>query len=239
MGVDPQSRFAEYQRRRDPAVLEQLVKQYLPLALHLARRYRSDVEDQSDLDQVASLGLLKAIQRFDPARPVPFASYAVPTILGELKRHFRDRSWSVRVPRGLQELALRVNGVNQELVAELGRPPTTAEIAARAGATQEQVLEAWEASGAYRAMSLDTPPEDDDDGWAMPLGTEEPGYRQVDNTVTLDPLLRRLGDREREILRLRFAEDLTQAEIAAQVGLSQMHVSRLIRTSLERLRVGA
>jgi RNA polymerase sigma-B factor len=239
-GVDRVSRdryrFAEYRRTRDPRLREELVVQYLALAKHLARRYPRGAEEQGDLEQVASVGLLKAIERFDPDRGVTFTSYAVPTILGELKRHFRDRGWSVRVPRDLQELALRVNRVNQELATELGRTPTTTEIARRAGATDEEVLEAWEASGAYRAVSLDTP-RHDADGELPPvqLATEEPGFDIVETAVTLSPALRALGEREREILRLRFAEDMTQSQIGARLGISQMHVSRLIRRALERL----
>jgi RNA polymerase sigma-B factor len=229
-------RLAHYRRSRDPAVLEELVAKYLPLARHLARRYPRGAEERGDLEQVASLGLVKAIQRFDPDRGVTFTSYAVPTILGELKRYFRDRTWSVRVPRDLQELALRVNQVSQELATELGRTPTTAEIAGRAEASAEQVLEAWEAAGAYRAISLDMQPRDEDDqAPPVQLGTEEPGYRQVESAVSLGSFLHLLSEREREILRLRFEEDLTQSEIGAQLGISQMHVSRLIRGSLTRL----
>jgi RNA polymerase sigma-B factor len=239
-GVDrmirERSRFAQYRRSRDPSLREELVVQHLPLAKHLARRYSRGIDEQSDLEQVASVGLLKAIERFDPDRGVTFTSYAVPTIVGELKRYFRDRGWSVRLPRNLQELALRVNRVNQELATELGRTPTTSEIARRAGATDEEVLEAWEASGAYRAVSLDTSPHDaDGESPPMQLATEEPGFDIVDSAVSLTPVLRALGEREREILRLRFVEDMTQSQIGARLGISQMHVSRLIRRALERL----
>jgi RNA polymerase sigma-B factor len=193
-----------------------------------------------DLNQVASLGLLKAVDRFDPERQTAFSSFAVPTILGELKRHFRDKGWSVRVPRDLQELAVRLEPVTEELSRELGRPPTPSEIAERTGTTVEQVLEAREAAGAYRAVSLDRPREDDEDeGAGIVLGIEDPGFGVAEDSATVERLMRVLSDREREVLRLRFAEDLTQAEIGERVGVSQMHVSRIIRQAIARLREAA
>ena len=189
--------------------------------------------------QVASLGLLKAIDRFEPDRPTAFSSFAVPTILGELKRHFRDKGWSVRVPRDLQEMAVRVERVTEELARALGRAPTPAEIAARTSAPRtEQVLEAREAAGAYRAVSLDRPRDDDEDGDGMAdtMGIEDPGFGLAEDAATVERLMAVLSDREREVLRLRFAEDLTQSEIGARVGVSQMHVSRLIRQAVARLR---
>jgi RNA polymerase sigma-B factor len=231
--------LVRYHREGDPAAREQLVQRFLPLARQLARRYQRGGEQLDDLVQVASLGLLKAVDRFDPARETAFSSFAVPTILGELKRHFRDKGWSVRVPRDLQELAVKVDRVGDEMSRELGRAPTPAEIAERTGTTLEQVLEAREASSAYRAVSLDRPrtdEEEDGDSYADAVGAEDPGYRIAEASATVQKLMSVLSDREREVLRLRFQEDLTQSEIGARVGVSQMHVSRLIRQSIARLR---
>jgi RNA polymerase sigma-B factor len=231
--------LVRYHREGDPAAREQLVNRFLPLARQLARRYQRGGEQLDDLVQVASLGLLKAIDRFDPARETAFSSFAVPTILGELKRHFRDKGWSVRVPRDLQELAVKVDRVADEMSRELGRAPTPAEIAERTGSSLEQVLEAREASAAYRAVSLDrsrTEDEEDGDSYADSVGAEDPGYRLAEDSATVQRLMRALSDREREVLRLRFEEDLTQSEIGQRVGVSQMHVSRLIRQSIARLR---
>jgi RNA polymerase sigma-B factor len=231
-----------YHRHGDAAAREALVTRFLPLARQLARRYQRGGEQLDDLVQVASLGLLKAIDRFDPARETAFSSFAVPTILGELKRHFRDKGWSVRVPRDLQELAVKVDKVAEEMSREIGRAPTPAELAERTGTTLEQVLEAREASAAYRAVSLDRPrTEDEDEGesYADAVGAEDPGYRIAEDAATVERLMRVLTDREREVLRLRFEEDLTQSEIGERVGVSQMHVSRLIRQSVARLREAA
>jgi len=228
-----------YHREGDPAAREQLVTRFLPLARQLARRYQRGGEQLDDLIQVASLGLLKAIDRFDPARETAFSSFAVPTILGELKRHFRDKGWSVRVPRDLQELAVKVDRVGDEMSRELGRAPTPAELAERTGTTLEQVLEAREASAAYRAVSLDRPRSEDEeegDSYADAFGAVDPGFGLAEDAATVERLMRVLNEREREVLRLRFAEDLTQSEIGQRVGVSQMHVSRLIRQSIARLR---
>ena len=227
-----------YHRHGDRAAREALVERFLPLARQLARRYQRGSEPLDDLIQVASLGLLKAIDRFEPDRPTAFSSFAVPTILGELKRHFRDRGWSVRVPRDLQELAVRVERVGEELTRQLGRAPTPGEIGEHVGVTLEQVLEAREAAGAYRAVSLDRPRDDDEDGDGMSesMGIEDPGFGLAEDAATVQRLMSVLGEREREVLRLRFEEDLTQSEIGSRVGVSQMHVSRLIRQAVERLR---
>jgi RNA polymerase sigma-B factor len=227
-----------YHREGDQAAREALVQRFLPLARQLARRYQRGSEPLDDLIQVASLGLLKAIDRFEPDRPTAFSSFAVPTILGELKRHFRDRGWSVRVPRDLQELAVRVERVGEELTRSLGRAPTPSEIAEQIGVTDEQVLEAREAAGAYRAVSLDRPRDDDEDGDGMAdsMGIEDPGFGLAEDSATVQRLMSVLGEREQEVLRLRFEEDLTQSEIGSRVGVSQMHVSRLIRQAVERLR---
>jgi RNA polymerase sigma-B factor len=224
------------------AAREALVERFLPLARQLARRYQHGGEQLDDLVQVASLGLLKAIDRFDPARETAFSSFAVPTILGELKRHFRDKGWSVRVPRDLQELTVRVDRVTEQLARELGRAPTLAEVAERTGHSEEQVLEAREAAGAYRAVSLDRPRDDDEEGEGTvgaAMGTEDPGFGVAEDAATVQRLMRVLSEREREVLRLRFAEDLTQSEIGVRVGVSQMHVSRLIRQAISQLRAEA
>src|SRR5215218_3971081 len=228
-----------YHRDGDQAAREALVDRFLPLARQLARRYQRGGEPLDDLIQVASLGLLKAIDRFDPNRETAFSSFAVPTILGELKRHFRDKGWSVRVPRDLQELAVKVDRVGDQMSRELGRAPTPAEIAEAIGVSAEQVLEAREAAGAYRAVSLDRPRDDDDEdgtGIADAVGADDPGFSVAEDAATVERLMRVLGEREREVLRLRFEEDLTQSEIGVRVGVSQMHVSRLIRQSVARLR---
>jgi RNA polymerase sigma-B factor len=229
-----------YHRDGDVAAREALVERFLPLARQLARRYQRGGEPLDDLIQVASLGLLKAIDRFEPDRPTAFSSFAVPTILGELKRHFRDKGWSVRVPRDLQEMSVRVDRVTEAMARSLGRAPTPAEIAEEIGTTTERVLEAREAAGAYRAVSLDRPRDDDDDeGMADSFGIEDPGFGLAEAAATVESLMGVLSEREREVLRLRFAEDLTQSEIGARVGVSQMHVSRLIRQAVARLRAAA
>ena len=227
--------FARYRRDHDPATRDALVARFLPLAHHLARRYHGG-EEADDLQQVASLGLLKAIERFDPERGLAFTSFAVPTILGELKRYFRDHGWTVRVPRDLQELKLRVDTISQALVGELGRSPTPAELAQRANATTEQILEALAAATAHRPDSLDQPLSDDGDDDAIDLlAAREPGFERVDDAAFVDGLLNVLSDRERVILRMRFANDLTQAEIGDRLGLCQMHISRLIRQAITKL----
>jgi RNA polymerase sigma-B factor len=240
-GREDRRLLERYHSSGDRGARDALVERFLPLARQLARRYQRGGEPLDDLVQVASLGLLKAIDRFEPNRETAFSSFAVPTILGELKRHFRDRGWSVRVPRDLQEMSVRVDRVTEDLSLELGRAPTPAEIATHIGATTEQVLEAREAAGAYRAVSLDRPHDDDDegDGMAETMGIEDPGFGLAEDAATVERLMSVLSDREREVLRLRFAEDLTQSEIGARVGVSQMHVSRLIRQAVARLRVEA
>jgi RNA polymerase sigma-B factor len=233
-----QQLFARYRGRQDPAAREQLVERFLPLAKRLAQRYSRGGEPLEDLVQVASLGLLKAIDRFDPERGTAFSTFAVPTIAGELKRYFRDKGWAVRVPRDLQELALQVDRMVDRLTRELGRAPTVSEIADELGLTDEQVLEAREAAAAHRTESLDRPCSDDEGAarLADTLGAPEPGYVQAEHYATLEAMMSVLTDREREILRLRFAEDLTQSEIGQRVGVSQMHVSRLLRDAVTRLR---
>jgi RNA polymerase sigma-B factor len=231
--------FERHRARGDAAARDALVERFLPLARRMARRYWYGEEPFDDLVQVASLGLLKAIDRFDPARGVAFSTYAVPTILGELKRYFRDRTWSVRVPRDLQELTLRVDTAIAALSRDLHRAPTVLEIAAALQTSEERVLEALTAASAYRAASLDAPrasEHDASEALAESYGEDEAGFTLVENRVTLERLLSVLSPREQEVLRLRFVEDLTQAEIGARVGVSQMQISRLIRQSLARLR---
>jgi RNA polymerase sigma-B factor len=231
--------FERYLDRRDPVDRELLVERFLPLARQLARRYQRPEEPFDDLFQVACLGLVKAIDRFDLSRDVAFSSYAVPTILGEIKRYFRDRTWSVRVPRDLQELALRVDRKVSELSTDLRRQPTVTEIAEAAGLDEEQVLEAMGASAAYRATSLSTPRSNEDEAGESlgdTVGTAEDGFGLAEDRATLERLLSAISHREREVLRLRFEEDLTQAEIGALIGVSQMQVSRILRQSIARLR---
>jgi RNA polymerase sigma-B factor len=240
--VEERRLFDRYHRGDDPAAQAALVERFLPMAKMLARRYHAGGEPLDDLVQVASLGLLKAIDRFDPERGTAFSTFAVPTIVGELKRHFRDKGWSLRVPRELQELTARVERASDVLLHELGRTPTPSQIAERLEISVEQVVEAHQAASAHRADSLDRVTSDDDrDGRHVvdTLGDEDPGYRQAEHSATLGLLMSVLSDREREILRLRFAEDLTQSEIGDLVGLSQMHVSRLLRQAIVRLREAA
>jgi RNA polymerase sigma-B factor len=234
--------FARVRSGEDPRARELLIARYLPLARRLARRYQHTDEPLDDLVQVASIGLVKAVDRFDSSREVMFSSYAVPTILGELKRHFRDRTWSVRVPRDLQELALRVDQTLTRLSAGRRKAPTVAEIAVAVGVSEEQVLDAMEAMGAYRATSLDAPRsarEDEPESMADSLGSADAGFDRAEARAELAPLFSRISERERVVLELRFGEDLTQAEIGERIGVSQMQVSRLIRQALARLRSGA
>jgi RNA polymerase sigma-B factor len=230
-----------YALTRDDVLLDRLVVRWMPLARQLARRYGRSSEPFEDLMQVASIGLIKALKGYDPDRGKAFSSYAVPTIMGELKRHFRDRTWSVRMPRSLQELAMRVEEARERLFAELGRAPSIPELAEAIEATEEQVLEALQAGDAYHATSLDAFRTDDEDGFSLGelLGDDDPGFGLAEHRVLLTSVLSELGERDREILRLRFEEDLTQEEIGLRVGVSQMQVSRLIRRSLHQMREAA
>jgi RNA polymerase sigma-B factor len=227
-----------YHGEGDLDARERLVLRFMPLARQLASRYRHAGEPLEDLVQVACVGLLKAVDRYDVERGTGFARYAVPTMLGELKRHFRDKGWALRVPRATQELALKVSDALGTLPAKLGRSPRPRDVAEAIGVPVEDVLEAMEAATAYETASLDAPrPGADDEEWthADALGGEDHGYELVELGETLRGTLDALPARERLILRLRFEEDMTQAEIAACVGVSQMHVSRLLRRSLDRL----
>jgi RNA polymerase sigma-B factor len=214
-----------------------MVERHLGLARHLALRYADSGEPLDDLVQVASIGLLKAVDRFDPQRGVSFSTFAVPTILGELRRHFRDRGWAIHVPRDLKEASLRVE---RALRAHAGRSPTPSELARETGLSIEVVLDALEVAGAHRALSLDAPTGADDDRASAivdRLGVEDPDLARARDRATLEQLSSVLDEREREILRLRFEEDLTQSEIGERIGVTQMHVSRLIRSAVARMRL--
>jgi RNA polymerase sigma-B factor len=230
-------RLARFHRSRDAAERDALVERYLPLARSLAARYRHTSEPFDDLLQVASIGLLKAIERYDPDRGTAFSSFAVPTILGELRRHLRDHTWSVHVPRDLQELGQRLAPATEELALEQGRPPTVAEVAARLGVSEEEVLDAREAVAAHSPASLDEPVRGDETSATLAdlLGVEDGEIGAAEDALLLDHYLAHLPARSREVLRLRFKEDLKQREIGAILGVSQMHISRLIRQSLEQL----
>lgn len=228
--------FHEFFVTRDPALRERLVSAHVGLATSLASRLVSRYEASDDLHQAALLGLLHAVDRFDPTRGVQFTTFAWATISGELKRHFRDRTWAVRVPRRVQELYLATAEASDALTNQLGRAPTIAEVAERIGGSHEDVVEALEARTAYRLASIDAPVGDEDGDTGMQLGDDDRRYAQIEQRSMLDGLIRRLPARERQIIHLRFVEELTQAEIAERVGVSQMHVSRLLATSLQKLR---
>lgn len=229
--------FAEYRRTRDRDLRNAIVEGHMPLAQFLARRFAHRGEPYDDLVQVALLGLLKAVERFDPGRGLQFSTFATPTVVGELKRHFRDKAWALRLPRRLQEIHLEVGKLVAELGQELGRSPTPAEVAERAGVSEEQVLEAMEAGSAYRLPSLDAPAGNDETTRLATLaGEQDPDLERVEHGVELSGLLDVLPARERRILYLRFFEGLTQSEIAGHVGISQMHVSRLLARSLDTMR---
>jgi RNA polymerase sigma-B factor len=229
--------FARLAPYGDAAARDALVERFLPLARSVALRYQRSFEPLDDLLQVASLGLIKAIDRYDADRGIAFSSYAVPTILGELKRHFRDRTWAVHVPRDLQERSMRVDRAVGELHETLRRPPSVAEIAAATDIDEESVLEALQAGGAHRALSFNAPQRTAEEPTTLAdaIGVDDEGFARAEARATADALLGILTLRERVILRLRFEEDMTQGEIGELVGISQMQVSRLIRRALGRL----
>ena len=234
--------FVEYAATGDVKVRDDLVAAHLGLAEYLARRFANRGEPLDDLVQVASLGLFKAVGRFDPGREVEFSTYATHTIVGELKRHFRDRGWAIRAPRRMQELYLRLGKVVGTLGQELGRSPTIAELAAEVEVSEEEVLEALEAGQAYRFASLDAPAataDSDGESLGARIGADDPALDDADRRATLSPLLAQLPEREQTILRLRFFHGLTQSEIAGRLGISQMHVSRLLARSVAQLRSAA
>src|SRR5262245_48929568 len=221
---------------------DELIESFLPLARRLATRYAGSAgsEPMEDLIQVACVGLINAADRFDSSRGTSFSSFAVPTILGELRRHFRDRGWSIRPPRDVQELVLKVRTAQAELPTRLGHAPTVLELADSLGTSQEKVLEALHASQSHYAKSFDEPESGDDtSSWHDRVGETDDNYELVESTTAIQPQLRTLSDRNREVLRLRFVEDLTQSEIAARVGVSQMQISRILRQTLDQLRAAA
>jgi RNA polymerase sigma-B factor len=228
-------------RRRgaDPSVRDELVTRFLPFAGYLARRFLGRGEPLEDLVQVANVGLVNAIDRFDADRDVRFTTYAAATIVGELKRHLRDRAWSVRVPRSLQDLGLRVNRTLPELTQELGRSPTVDELAHRLGAEPDEVVEAMDATRAYSAISLDAPIEAGGTTASDLLGDDDASMEVVEEWVTIAPAVAELPARERRVLYLRFFRGMTQSEIARDIGVSQMHVSRILAATLEQLRNAA
>jgi RNA polymerase sigma-B factor len=228
-----------YHEQGDVAAREQLIEQYMSLVRSLARRYSYRGEQLEDLVQIGAIGLIKAIDRFDLNRGVELTTYATPNIIGEIKRHFRDKGWSVRVPRGLQELNVQLSRLVEQLTVQLSRSPTIPELAKAAGVEEEEVLEALESGRAYTSLSLSVGGgggDDDDLDPLESLGTEEHQYEVSEDRAVLAPGFKALDERERKILQLRFFEGLTQSQIAQQVGISQMHVSRLIRRSLEKIR---
>jgi RNA polymerase sigma-B factor len=230
--------FVRWQEHGDRAARDELVQRFLPLARKLARRYSGAREPFDDLLQVASLGLVKAIDRFDLSRGTAFSSFAVPTILGELKRYFRDLGWAVHVPRGAQERAVKVEEAQQLLGARSNRAPTVAELAEYLEYSIEDVLEALETSRAHHATSLDAP-YDDGEGESGTMvesfGNEDPSLRSADERVTIGAAARQLPAREREVLALRFVRDMTQTQIAEEIGVSQMQVSRILRRAIAHL----
>ncbi|WP_249998230.1 SigB/SigF/SigG family RNA polymerase sigma factor [Actinoplanes sp. M2I2] len=214
-----------------------VIESWLPLAQHLSRRYTGRGEPADDLVQVAMVGLIKAVDRYDADQGVDFAGFAIPTILGELKRHFRDKAWAIRVPRRLQEMRMAITTANQTLSHTLGRAPTVTDVAAHLGVTEEEVLEGLEGARAYSATSLSTP-IGDESGQELgdTLGFEENGYELAELRIALGPALAALDEREQRMLSLRFYGNRTQADIAQEMGISQMHVSRLLAKALGRLR---
>jgi RNA polymerase sigma-B factor len=237
--LDDRLLLRRYHEQGDLQAREKLIEQYMSLVRSLARRYSYRGEQLEDLVQIGAIGLIKAIDRFDINRGVELTTYATPNIIGEIKRHFRDKGWSVRVPRGLQELNVRLSRLIEQLTVQLGRSPTIPELAKAAGVEEEEVLEALESGRAYSSLSLSVGGGGGDDDDLDPLesiGTEEHQYEVSEDRAVLAPGFKALDERERKILQLRFFDGLTQSQIAQQVGISQMHVSRLIRRSLEKIR---
>ncbi|WP_300680343.1 SigB/SigF/SigG family RNA polymerase sigma factor [Nocardioides sp.] len=218
------------------AAREDLVALHTPLAEHLARRFQHRGEPYEDLVQVGLIALIKAIDRFEPERGLEFSTYATPTVVGELKRHLRDKGWAIRVPRRLQELRLRITQESGELTQQLGRSPTASELAASIGCTVEEIVEGLESGNAWATVSLDAVAEEDGPDVLAHLGSDDEGLALIDVRESLRPLLADLPDRERRILLLRFFRNLTQSQIANEIGVSQMHVSRLLNRTLEQLR---
>jgi RNA polymerase sigma-B factor len=234
-GVD--ALLVAYHREGDRDARERALVELMPLVRALASRYAGRGEPLEDLVQVGALGLVKAVDRFDVDRGVEFSSYAVPTIVGEIRRHFRDKAWAMHVPRRVKELSVRLSRVLDELTTDLGRSPTVAELAEAAGAEEEEVIDALDSAHAYSTRSLHAPfDEGGDDSLAEKLGEEELGYRDVEDGSLIATGLDALDDRERRIVELRFFDEMTQSQIAAEIGISQMHVSRLLRRALVKMR---
>ncbi len=221
---------------KDPSARERLAVSFQPLVEYLARRFAGRGEALEDLVQVANIGLLNAIDRFDPDREVQFSTYATATIVGELKRHFRDKAWAVRVPRQLQETAVHLNQALPELTQKLGRSPTIAEIAQRLQVAEDEIVEAMDAIQAYSTTSIDAPAGTSGITHADTFGGDDPSLELLDGWATIAPAVHELSDRDRRVLYLRFFRDMTQSEIAEEIGISQMHVSRILNRTLERLR---
>lgn len=233
--VTPPEDWVEFVRTRDPALRDRLISEHLGLARRLAHRFAHRGQPYDDLAQVASIALIKAVDRFDPARNVAFSTFATGTIIGELKRHFRDRGWSVRAPRRIQELYLELGTASEALGHRLGRSPTVAELAKEVGCSEEDILEATEAGQGYRSASLDAPGAGNLT-LADRLSSDDAGPALVEDRSVLKPALAALPERSRLIVKLRFEDGLTQSEIATRIGISQMHVSRLLAASLTQLR---
>jgi RNA polymerase sigma-B factor len=238
---DDERLFREWVDHGDRHARARLIERFLPLARSLARRYERGSEPLEDLVQVASVALVKAIDRYDPARGYAFSSFAVPTIAGELKRHFRDQTWMVRPPRGIQEATLRVEGALARLTQQLDRSPTTGELAEAVGVGDEEILEAMQARSARGALSLHAPQGEPGDAMCLgdTLGAEDPDIERAEQRAELDRLMTEVSPRAREMLRMRFEEDMTQAEIGAAIGISQMQVSRILRQTITQLRAAA
>ncbi|HEX3609557.1 MAG TPA: SigB/SigF/SigG family RNA polymerase sigma factor [Solirubrobacterales bacterium] len=239
MEIDEARLWRKFAETGDPAIREELVERNMAFAKRLALRYRGASESFDDLLQVANLGLLNAVDRFDPERGIPFTAFASPTILGELKRHFRDRVWTVRVPRGLHDRIAEVDKAITELTKRLQRSPSVGEIAERLEVEQTDVLEVLEANHNRRPLSLDRPPGGEDADEAAPtewIGGDDEHFELVESRIALDAALPYLDERERVVLHLRFVEDMTQSQIAERIGHSQMHVSRILRRALSRIR---
>jgi RNA polymerase sigma-B factor len=237
MDTNVDALLVAYHRDGDEKARELALVELMPLVRALASRYAGRGEPLEDLVQVGSIGLIKAVDRFDVDRGVDFASYAVPTIVGEIRRHFRDKAWAMHVPRRLKELSLRLSRTLDQLTTELGRSPTIAELAAAAGVEEEEAIDALDSMNAYSTRSLHAPFDDDsDDSLSEKLGTDELGYADVEDSAIVDAGLDALDDRERQIVELRFFHELTQSQIASEIGISQMHVSRLLRRALATMR---
>ena len=235
--ADSQDLFERWRRHRDREARDELIARFLPQARKLARRYVQSSEPYDDLVQVASLGLVKAVARFDPDRGFAFTSFAVPTIVGELKRYFRDTGWAIHVDRGAQERARKINEARQAISARTGRPPRVDELAQYLELSEEEVLDGLQVAEAYGTVSLDAPVAGEEDASRLDsIGDDDERLGLIDDQTTIFAAAKHLPQREREILYLRFGEDLTQSEIADRVGVSQMQVSRLLRRSLHRLR---